>query len=443
MSAAREEAERLPNPSWIPPFLGRVPVGIEQRHLEIVGLVALGLLFLSYFSSLLASVLAYLAEDFGLAEADLGRFTGNVRLGTMLAFLLIPLADVIGRRRLFLLSLFGLVAFGILTGVSQTPGQFLLLQIVHQLFVSAAFATGYVIVAEELPAAHRGWGIGMVQAVSAMGFALGAGLFAWIERLPYGWRFLYLAGVLPLLCLPYLRRRLPETQRFRALQEERRAARTSLSGRLTAAYRPVLQLVRGFPGRVIGIGLLGGHSAAGLGVAFQFTGFFVLQAHGWAPWHYTVMFVSCGALGVVGSPLAGRLVDRFGRRGVGVAALALFPLPVAVFYLGPGWALAPAWAGFVFLNMGMHVVIRALGTEIFPTAYRGTAGGWLLLTEAMGAWLGLQLHTLGMQLRDDLGLVAAVLSLLTLLSAFTLFFLPETARRELESISEDGRRVPG
>jgi MFS-type transporter involved in bile tolerance (Atg22 family) len=93
--------------------------------------------------------------------------------------------------------------------------------------------------------------------------------------------------------------------------------------------------------------------------------------------------------------------------------------------------------------MGMHVVIRALGTEIFPTAYRGTAGGWLLLTEAMGAWLGLQLHTLGMQLRDDLGLVAAVLSLLTLLSAFTLFFLPETARRELESISEDGRRVPG
>jgi MFS family permease len=155
------------------------------------------------------------------------------------------------------------------------------------------------------------------------------------------------------------------------------------------------------------------------------------------------MFVSCGALGVVGSPLAGRLVDRHGRRGVGAVALALFPLPVAVFYLGPGWSLAPAWAGFVFLNMGMHVVIRALGTEIFPTSYRGTAGGWLLLTEAVGAWLGLQLHTLGMQVRDDLGLVAAALSLLTLLAAFTLFFFPETAQRELEEISEDGRPAPG
>jgi len=435
MSAPREDAERLPNPRWMPVFLGRVPVGVEHRHLEVVGLVALGLLFLSYFSSLLGSVLKYLAEDFGLAEADLGWFTGNVRVGTMLAFVLIPLADVIGRRRFFLLSFFGLVAFGILTGLSQTPGQFVSLQIVHQLFVSATFATGYVIVAEELPAAHRGWGIGMVQAVSAMGFGLGAGLFAWIEVLPHGWRFLYLAGVLPLLCLPYLRRHLSETQRFRAHQEERRVARASVSSRLAAAYRPVAQLVRGFPGRAIGIGLLGALSAAGLAVAFQFTGFFVLEVHGWAPWQYTVMFITCGALGVVGSPLAGRLMDRFGRRSVGAGALALFPLPVAFFYLGPGWALAPAWVGFVFLNMGTHIVIRALGTEIFPTSYRGTAGGWLLLAEAIGAWLGLQLHTLGMQMRDDLGLVAAALSLLTLLSASTLFFFPETAQRELESIS--------
>lgn len=440
MPAPRQEAERLPNPRWMPAFFGRVPVGIEHRDLEVVGLVALGLLFLSYFSSLLGSVLKYLAEDFGLGEADLGRFTGNVRVGLMLAVIVIPLVDVIGRRRFFLLSLFGLVLFGILTGLSQTPGQFISLQIVHQVFVSAAFATGYVIVSEELPAAHRGWGIGMVQAVSALGFALGAGLFAFIEVLPYGWRFLYLVGVLPLLCLPYLRSRLSETRRFRALQEEQRTARTSLGGRLAAAYRPVARLVRSFPGRAVGIGLLGALSAAGLAVAFQFTGFFVLEAHGWAPWHYTVMFVTCGFLGVIGSPLAGRLVDRFGRRSVGAAALALFPLPVAVFYLGPGWSLAPAWVGFVFVNMGAHVVIRALGTEMFPTSYRGTAGGWLLLTEAIGAWLGLQLHTLGMQLRDDLGLVTVVLSLLTLLSAFTLFFFPETAQRELESITRD---VPG
>ena len=61
MPVPRDEAERLPNPRWMPGFLGRVPVGIEHRHLEIVGLVALGLLFLSYFSSLLASVLGSLA----------------------------------------------------------------------------------------------------------------------------------------------------------------------------------------------------------------------------------------------------------------------------------------------------------------------------------------------------------------------------------------------
>jgi MFS family permease len=269
-----------------------------------------------------------------------------------------------------------------------------------------------------------------------MGFAVGAGVFAFIEVLPYGWRFLYLVGVLPLLCLPYLRRRMSETRRFQALEEEQRAARTSLGARLAAAYRPLARLVRGYPGRAVGIGLLGAISSAGLAVAFQFTGFFVLDVHGWAPWHYTVMFIVCGGVGVAGSPPAGRLVDRFGRRSVGAAALALFPLPVAAFYLGPGWALAPAWVGFVFINMGVHVVIRALGTEIFPTRYRGTAGGWLLMSEAVGAWLGLQLHTLGMQLRDDLGLITVALSLLTVLSAFSLLFFPETAQRELEAISE-------
>ena len=38
----------LRNPWWIPPFLGRVPVGIEERHLRVLGIVALALLFESY-----------------------------------------------------------------------------------------------------------------------------------------------------------------------------------------------------------------------------------------------------------------------------------------------------------------------------------------------------------------------------------------------------------
>ena len=75
--------------------------------------------------------------------------------------------------------------------------------------VLAASTMAFVIVAEEFPAEHRGWGIGMVGALGACGFGFGAILFGFVERLPFGWRALYAIGVLPLLAMPRLRRGIP------------------------------------------------------------------------------------------------------------------------------------------------------------------------------------------------------------------------------------------
>jgi hypothetical protein len=43
----------------------------------------------------------------------------------------------------------------------------------------------------------------------------------------------------------------------------------------------------------------------------------------------------------------------------------------------------------VFTNMASGVMLRALATELFPTAFRGAAGGTLALLETLGAvaWL--------------------------------------------------------
>src|SRR5678815_4879024 len=93
---------------------------------------------------------------------------------------------------------------------------------------------------------YRGWAIGMLGALSACGNGLGAALFAAIESLPYGWRTLYAIGVLPLLLVPLLRRRVPETQRFRA----HRAAADPRA--LAGWYEPLLRLARVYPGRALG-----------------------------------------------------------------------------------------------------------------------------------------------------------------------------------------------
>ena len=70
MPAPGSPRARPRNPWWIPPFFGTVPVGIEQRHLGLLGFLALAILFADYDLSLLTSVLRYLREDFGLSEAE-------------------------------------------------------------------------------------------------------------------------------------------------------------------------------------------------------------------------------------------------------------------------------------------------------------------------------------------------------------------------------------
>src|SRR5215510_1065329 len=76
------------NPWWIPPFLGRVP-NIEKRLVDLLGFVALALLFENYDFSLLNAALKHIAHDLNIAETDLGYFTSLVRLGALPAFLII------------------------------------------------------------------------------------------------------------------------------------------------------------------------------------------------------------------------------------------------------------------------------------------------------------------------------------------------------------------
>ncbi len=428
-------ATRVRNPWWIPPFLGRVPESVEPHHLRVLGFVALGMFFENYDVSLLGSLLKYIAEDFGISKGELGEFTGTIRLGTLPAFFLIPFADRIGRRRLFLASIVGLSLGTFLTAFSQNATQFILCQVIARSFIITASAIAYVIVTEEFPAAHRGWGIGMLGAVAAMGYGASAVLFAFIDVIPFGWRGMYGLGLAPLLLLPILRRGVPETARF-----ERHAgaelASLGLRRVLSGALEPVLALARTHPRGSVAVIALGFLSTAGHATAFQLTGEYVLTVHGWEPWQYSLMFFFCGGVGIVGSPLAGRLGDRYGRRAIGAAMLGCFPLTAFAFYTGPAWVVPIGWVAMVFATMASGVVVRGLTNEIFPTAQRGTASGLLSSVETLGAAASLFLFSFLMTVLDDRqGLVVSLISLLALVSTAALLLFPETRQRELEEIS--------
>jgi len=429
----RLAAPRRRNPWWIPPFLGRAPA-IEERFFKILGIVALGLFFESYDLSLLTSALKHISEDLGMAEHELGFYLGAVRLGGLLAFLLLPLADRFGRRRMFLASMIGMSVFTLATALSQNPLQFVAFQILTRAFLATLSAVGIVMLAEEFPAAHRGWGVGILGALAAFGHGLGALLFAAIEVVPFGWRSLYVIGALPLILLPWFRRELQETARFRRHEAETAGRPGGRNGSL----RSLLALARGNPRRAALVGGAGMIHALGAISVFQFAALFVQNEHGWAPWQYSVMLLTSGGVGIVGNVIAGRLGDRAGRRIVGMAAFTLFPIAGIAFYHGVGWLLPVSFIAVVFSSSAGDVIVRIFSTELFPTSQRGASAAWLTLLQTIGWIAGLWLVGVGRWAGISLPIMISAVSATVLVAGLLLLLLPETRRRELEDLSDDG-----
>ena len=423
------------NPWWIPPFLGRVPE-MPAATVRLLGVISLALLFENFDQATLTAALKQIASSFAVAEADLGRTLGFVHLGALPAFLLVPFADRIGRRRLFLISVIGISLASFASAFASSLVQFVAMQMISRVFMVTCSAMAFVIITEEFPAAHRGWGIGIASAVGAFGVALALLLFAAIDWLPFGWRSMYGLGILPLLLLPMFRREIRETRRFTRHRDDRAAEGQALKG-FAGWWKPLGDLLRSYPERAAGIGLIGVFASAGHSVVYGFSSYFVQSVHGWAPGRYTAMVIVGGLVGIVGFPIAGRLADRSGRRRAGFLLLAAFPLFGLAFYQGPGWILPVAWVPIVFTLTGGLMILRALGGELFPTSYRGTAAGWLQLAESAGRSGGLFIVGWGTARGIDITSMISGVMFGTLLAAVVLLALPETGRRELEEISAE------
>ncbi len=412
----------------------RAPPALGEGQVRLLGAVALALLFEEYDGAMLVSALKHIAHDLRMAESDLGLHLGLIRLGAVPAFFCVPLADRIGRRPVFIGSttILGLLTFA--TAFAPSPVAFVAMQALTRTFFVTGTALAFVIVAEEFPAEHRGWGVGMLAALGSCGHGLSAILFSQIERLPFGWRALYAIGVIPVLCLPFFLSQIGETNRFK----HHEATRVSGDGvfELSGVLEPMRALFRTYPWRALGLAASGLLIMAATQPSMQFTGFYTLDKLGWRPSQYSTMFVVGGAVGIVGNIAAGRMGDRFGRKVIGFTLLGSFPIASFAFYRGSSFTVVAAWISLVFCFMGGRVVLKALSAELFPTSFRGAAAGVYAVMEAMGAVAGLLVIYLFRT--NDPGYLARVIPLIALSSlgsAVILLSFPETKQRELEEIT--------
>src|SRR3954465_7346100 len=135
------------------------------------------------------------------------------------------IADYLGRKRTMLLAILG---YSIMTGLSAFAWDwwsFVILRFLVGVAIGSEWVTGTSIVAELWPDKNRGKGVGLMQTGFGIGFFLAS--VAWYFIFPVGpdaWRVMFLLGVVPALLTLWIRRSIPESEKWERVNAQRNVA---------------------------------------------------------------------------------------------------------------------------------------------------------------------------------------------------------------------------
>ena len=386
-------------------FIDRQPVGGFQIKLL---LTCAAVLFLDGFDTqAIGYVAPALAREWGLSKAALGPVFSTGLFGLMIGALVFgPLADRIGRRKIII---FSTLAFGLgtlATAFVSDVNTLLAVRFLTGLGLGGAMPNAVAMTSEFSPHRRRATMVMIMFCGFSIGAALG-GLLAAALIPQFGWRSVFVVGgVAPLLLVPIVAWRLPESVRFLALTGQANARVAELLGQIDpkAAFAPATQFIVHEP-RLVGMPVR--HlfrEGRALPTVLLWVVFFMslLDLYFLSNWLPTVLndlgaSVSSAAVigsmlqvgGVVGTFALGSIIDRFSFRALAVVYFAAVFAVGAIGQLGHSVALvtmAIFAAGFCIV--GGQIAANALAATFYPTSVRATGVGWALGIGRVGSIIG-------------------------------------------------------
>lgn len=401
-----------------------------ELHFRFWLLAALGIMLDGFDFFIIGVASPLLAKDFNLSSAEEGLVTAAAIVGAIVgAGLLGPLADKVGRRRIFRVDLVLFVVFSVICMFAWSMWSLIAFRFVLGIAIGLDYPIAASFLAEVLPAKARGRWLVSAFSLQAVGILLGAAVGVIVLSIAPNvdaWRWMLGFGALPALIIIWLRRGVPESPRWLAqngheeeaaevterlvghpveVTEADRAKSVETPEGLKALIQPRL-FKRGMIRRTIFTSVpwfLMDVATYGVGV-FTPTLIAALAVHGANTDFLADDIVSTKATAVldiflpIGFLIAILLVERVGRIPLQIAGfigmtVGLCVLATTALLNGGGEAHIPlVIVGFVLfntlMNAGPNATTYALPAEVFPSEIRAAGHGFAAACAKFGAALG-------------------------------------------------------
>ncbi len=371
-------------------------------------------------------------------------------------------ADRIGRRYLLILTIGGVGILSLLGGFLPTYAQigawayfiFCTLRLLMGIFFGGEYAVGHTFAIECAPQEKRGAIGGFIQSGFPLGYVFGSLVFALVSFLTskegmisYGWRIVFMTGVVPVILALYIRKHLQESPEF----EKAKAGNKIEKAPFLSLFKPpqlfdMLQVFFFMTGL-----FLTDYSVYGF-----LPNILTLKGRGFDTTSYSLIYGFALFMAFLGYNFYGWLSDRTGRKVLTqwyCVFLVIFGIPV--FYVLYHAAiqrnlwmavLGTVMAALLKLAWG---IVPAYLCERFPTGRRAAGVGFGYSSGALlGAWFGVyvwwahKIPFIAAIEKQDMWLSPAViLTIGSIMTFVSLLYSPETRHLRLDEVGEKERGI--
>lgn len=390
---------------------------------KLLGLAGTGWMFDAMDVGILSFVIAAVAIDWNLTPEQMGWIGSVNSIGMAVgAFIFGMLADKIGRKQVFMITL---IMFSVASGLSAlttTLAAFLVLRFFVGAGLGGELPVASTLVSESVAAHERGRVVVLLESFWAVGWILAA-LIAYFIIPDYGWRIALIITALPAFYAIYLRRNLPDSPKFEQDAEKKESGLSKLKTIWSPEYakRTTMLWIVWFTVVFSYYGMF-----LWLPSVMVMKGFDMIESFGY------VLLMTIAQL--PGYFTAAWLIERVGRKFVLSTYLLGTALSAVAFGNAETLATILTFGALLsFFNLGAWGALYAYSPEQYPTAVRATGSGAAAAVGRVGGIFGPLLVGILLKAGYDFGLIFGVFCAAILIGILAVIVLgTETKQVELE-----------